>query len=187
MEMTPGGDRNGALAAFGIQAGPNTGDEIAIRQPVIRIGSASQNELVIADDSVSTTHARLEFDDGAWRLTDLRSTNGTYVEGVRLAPEVPTPLPYGSSVRFGGARLHFRPVEAANPEAARAEYVEPAAATRLIDERTGFRLPIWLLVLLIIVIGLLVYFFGWVWTGPETLPTTAAFAAPLLLPPPGPA
>ncbi|HEV2733498.1 MAG TPA: FHA domain-containing protein, partial [Longimicrobiaceae bacterium] len=125
MEITPLGDRSGALAAFGIQTGPQAGKEVPVRLPVVRIGRAAGNDVVIPDDSVSASHALLEFERDAWRITDLESTNGTYVEGIRLAPQVPTPLGYGASVRFGGIPLHFRAVETADPAAARAQYVAP--------------------------------------------------------------
>lgn len=153
MEITPRGDRTGALAAFGIQAGPFAGQEVPVRSPVLRIGRGAENDVVLDDDSVSARHALLEFDQGAWRLTDLGSTNGTYAEGVRLAPEVPTPLHYGTSVRFGAIRLHFRAVEAADPAAARAEYVAPQAPPS-VRERKGFRFPVWLLVVILLLVAL---------------------------------
>jgi pSer/pThr/pTyr-binding forkhead associated (FHA) protein len=190
MEITPVGDRSGALAAFGIQAGPRVGDEVPVRLPVVQIGRGAQNEIVIDDDSVSASHARLEFDSGGWRLTDLRSTNGTFVESVRLAPEVPTPLRYGSTVRFGGVRLHFRPVEEADPDTARADYAPPPPRQRLAEERTGFRLPVWVVILLLLLIVLAIFFFGWVWVEPTPIPPTPTTgllrpAAPVPAAPPG--
>ncbi len=158
MEITPRGDSSGALAAFGILAGPHSGDRIPVRLPVVRIGRGSGNDIVIPDDSVSASHARLEFDEGAWRITDLESVNGTYVEEVRLAPQVPTPLPYGAAVRLGGVRLEFAGVEEANPEAARAEYVAPAPEPT-IRERTGRRFPVWLLLVILVLIVLAVLLF----------------------------
>jgi pSer/pThr/pTyr-binding forkhead associated (FHA) protein len=178
MSGSPDGDHSGALAVFGVQAGTHAGEEIPIRSPVARIGKGSQNEIVIPDDSVSTIHAQLEFGEGGWRLTDLGSTNGTYVEGVRLAPDVPTPLPYTSVVRFGGVGFHFRDVEAADPQAARARYTPPPETTRLADQRSGFRLPVWVIFMVLLLIALAIFFLGWVWTPtPSPAPTTA-----LLLP-----
>ena len=160
MEITPLGDRSGALAAFGIQSGPQAGKEVPIRLPVVRIGRAAGNDVVIPDDSVSAAHARLEFDQGAWRITDLESTNGTYVEGVRLAPQVPTPLGYGASVRFGGIPLHFRAVETADPAAARARYVEPERAPTIREAGTGGRrIPVWLVLLLLVLLAVAVVLF----------------------------
>jgi pSer/pThr/pTyr-binding forkhead associated (FHA) protein len=186
MDITPIGDRTGALAAFGVQAGPLAGQEVPIRQPVVRIGRATQNEVVIEDDSISATHARLEYEHGSWLLTDLRSTNGTFVESVRLAPEVPTPLPYGSTVRLGGVRLHFRALEEADPATARAEYREPPPRQKLVEERRGFRLPLWLVVLLLLLIVLAIFFFGWVWidpTPPAVPDPVPAATTGMLLPP----
>jgi pSer/pThr/pTyr-binding forkhead associated (FHA) protein len=158
MEITPRGDRTGALAAFGVLAGERAGQEVPIHTPVARIGRGADTDVTLSDDSVSAQHALLEFDEGAWRLTDLDSTNGTYVEGIRLAPQVPTPLPYGAAVRFGGVSLHFRPVEEADPAAARAEYLPPER-TPSVRERKGFRFPVWLLVLILVLIALAVLFF----------------------------
>jgi hypothetical protein len=57
--------------------------------PVVNIGRGDYNDVVIADPSVSTMHAKLQRRDTIWILTDLGSTNGTYVEGERLSGEVP--------------------------------------------------------------------------------------------------
>lgn len=160
MEITPRGDGSGALATFGILAGPRIGEKLPVRSPVVRIGRGTGNDIVMEDDSVSASHARLEFDEGAWRITDLDSTNGTFVESVRLAPQVPTPLPYGASVRLGGVRLLFTAVEEADPEAARAEYVEPEAAPT-IRERAGAgrRFPVWMVLLIVVLLALAVVLF----------------------------
>ncbi|HEX2191343.1 MAG TPA: FHA domain-containing protein [Longimicrobiaceae bacterium] len=191
MEITPLGDRSGALAAFGIQNGPLAGQEVPIRLPVVRIGRAAGNDVVIPDDSVSATHARLEFGDGAWRITDLESTNGTYVEGVRLAPQVPTPLSYGASVRFGGVPLHFRAVETADPAAARAGYVEPErAATVREGAAAGRRIPVWVVLLILVLLALAVVFFTTFNPTPTPAGEAPAAGVPALLlpasPPAGP-
>jgi hypothetical protein len=180
MSITPTGDRSGALAALGVLAGPQTGEEVPIRQPVVTVGKGKQNDVVLADDSVSTTHARIEYWEGAWRITDLNSANGTYVESVRLAPEVPTPLPYGSTVRFGGTRMHFRAVETADPDAARAAYTPPPPTKSVRERGTGLRIPVWLVALLLVLLVLaavLIYNFT---VAPTGVPTTP-------VPPTGPA
>jgi pSer/pThr/pTyr-binding forkhead associated (FHA) protein len=184
MEITPAGGRPGALATFAVQAGPQAGGELPIHLPVVTIGRGSQNDLVLPDDSVSSTHARLEFQDEAWRITDLNSINGTYVESVRLAPQVPTPLSYGSTVRFGGVRLHFRPVEAADPQAARASYAPPPREPSIRERPTGVRIPVWLIVLLVVLIALAVLLFGWIGTAPPPVPTAPAASLVVPLPPP---
>ncbi len=171
MSITPLGESDGALATFGVLAGPLIGREVPVRAPVVGIGRGAQNDIVVDDDSVSASHARLEWDHGAWRITDLESVNGTYVESVRLAPHVPTPLGYGASVRLGGIRLQFREVTAADPASARAAYVEPEAEPTLRESRSGFRFPVWALVLLL-VIAAIVAAVLLLWPLPGTTPAT---------------
>ncbi len=149
MTISPTGDLSGALAALGVQAGPQVGEEVPIRARTVRIGRGPSNDVLLDDDSISGSHARLDWDvnSKAWRVTDLGSTNGTYVETVRIAPGVPTPLPFGAGIRFGGVRMYFRDVDdAVAPEAAPAvvgtapsppaQVSEPAAPA---GRRTGLR------------------------------------------------
>lgn len=150
------------LALFAVREGPRIDEELAVPSPKTSIGSGAQNDLVIQDDSISKSHALLEFAMGAWRITDLESTNGTFVEGVRLAPHVPTPLQYGASVRFGGLRVQFRAAEGSDPEAAQEAYVPPEPPTRVAERRPGFRLPLWIaLLLLALVLAAGVAVFAW--------------------------
>jgi pSer/pThr/pTyr-binding forkhead associated (FHA) protein len=173
MATTPEGTPARRLAVLAIQAGPRIGEEFPVGSPRVQIGSGSQNDVVISDDSVSTSHALLEYEHGGWRLIDLDSTNGTYVEGVRLAPQVPTPVHYGSSLRFGGLRLQFRGVAQADPEAARAEYVPPAREPTLAERRPGFRMPLWLLVaLVLLVLAIAVGVYSWMHPGSQPSPVT---------------
>jgi Inner membrane component of T3SS, cytoplasmic domain len=148
------------LASLALMAGPRYGEELPIPSPAVVVGRAAGCDVVVDDDSVSAQHARLEYDLGAWRITDLGSTNGTAVEGVRLAPDLATPLPYGASVRLGGVQLQFREQEGADVDAARAGYVPPEAPRTLREERSGARFPLWLVLLLLliaVVIGMIVY------------------------------
>lgn len=52
--------------------------------PELLIGRSSSCDLVLHDPNVSRRHAQLFFREGRWILLDLRSTNGTYVNGVRV-------------------------------------------------------------------------------------------------------
>lgn len=157
MSDTPDRSSPPALALLGVLAGPRIGEEYPVATPVVNIGQGPQNDIVIDDDSVSRAHARLEFRDGSWLLTDLESTNGTTVEGVRLAPGVPTPLAYANTVRIGGVRLQFREVAEADPEAARAAYRPAVPAAD--DRPRHFRLPLWVLLVVLLLIALAVVVF----------------------------
>lgn len=157
--LAPSG-RPGHLASLALMAGPRYGEELPVPSPVVTLGRAAGCDVVVDDDSVSAQHARLEYDLGAWRITDLQSINGTAVEGVKLAPNVPTPLPYGATVRLGGVQLQFREAEGADVETAKAGYVPPEAPRTLREERSGARFPLWLVLLVLIlaaVIGMIIY------------------------------
>ncbi|MBP1465206.1 FHA domain-containing protein [Candidatus Chloroploca sp. M-50] len=56
---------------------------------------------------VSRKHARITHKDGQWMLTDLDSTNHTRINGERLLPNVPTPLPDQAKVQFGKVVVTF--------------------------------------------------------------------------------
>lgn len=66
------------------------------------IGRTVGNDLVIDDARVSRRHALLEWAHGEWRVSDLGSTNGTWVNGqqVRLAR-----LDDGDELELGGQRF----------------------------------------------------------------------------------
>ena len=53
-------------------------------QDVITIGAIEDNDLVINDDTVSRHHCRIHVDGGAYMIEDLGSTNGTFVNRVRI-------------------------------------------------------------------------------------------------------
>lgn len=59
-------------------------------------------------NGVSRQHARLSNAGGQWSLTDLNSTNHTKINGVRLEPNVPTPVSDGMQLQFGRLILTFR-------------------------------------------------------------------------------
>lgn len=157
--LAPSG-RPGPLASLALMAGPRYGEELPIPTPVVTVGRAAGCDVVVDDDSVSAQHAKLEYDMGAWRITDLGSTNGTAVEGTKLAPNLATPLPYGATIRLGGVQLQFREAEGADVDAARAGYVPPEAPRTLREERSGARFPLWLVLLMLLiaaVVGMIVY------------------------------
>lgn len=171
----------GPLATFGIATGPRYGEQIPVPAPVVTVGRAAGCEVLIDDDSVSARHARLEYDLGGWRITDLSSINGTAIEGVKLAADVPTPLPYGATVRFGGVKLQFRQAVDVDVDAARAGWVEPEQAATLREERRGFRFPLWLAALMVILLALVAYAIVQMSQPaprpvPERVPTTAPAA-----------
>ena len=62
------------------------GDEFLLNSAPVTVGRGGQNDLVLSgDDFASARHARIESrGDGVW-VQDLDSTNGTFVNGARVA------------------------------------------------------------------------------------------------------
>jgi pSer/pThr/pTyr-binding forkhead associated (FHA) protein len=62
------------------------GDEFQLNSAPVTVGRGGQNDLVLSgDDFASARHARIESrGDGVW-VQDLDSTNGTFVNGARVA------------------------------------------------------------------------------------------------------
>ena len=117
-----------AIASILIRSGPMKGERLAVRTPVANIGRADYNDLVVADSSVSTMHAKLVRREGLWMIADLGSTNGSWVDEERVEDELP--LTPGATIRLGEITMMFEPLDDAG--------VVEAAGTRTTDR---FDLP----------------------------------------------
>lgn len=73
----------------------------------LTVGKDAQNDVALTGDAtVSRLHAVLERFAPAWCVTDLGSSNGTYVNGERIWAA--HRLHHGDEIRVGGTRLLFR-------------------------------------------------------------------------------
>lgn len=63
---------------------------------------------------MSRDHAAISF-DGTWAVEDLHSRNGTFLDGSRLAPRVPTPFVPGQRLQFGTHPTSFEVVDVLPP------------------------------------------------------------------------
>jgi pSer/pThr/pTyr-binding forkhead associated (FHA) protein len=84
-----------------------------VERAVCSLGRGEENDVRIRDDTVSLTHATLLRKRGAWFVVDLRSMNGTFVDGSRVSGE--RELHPGACVRLGGVELEFRAIDADVP------------------------------------------------------------------------
>lgn len=84
---------------FAITAGPQQGASVPV-EPVINLGRAADSTLLLDDDYASARHAQLvQKDATTWQLTDLQSTNGTYLNGKPVTE--PVNVTVGDVVRIG--------------------------------------------------------------------------------------
>lgn len=89
-----------------ITSGGKTGLEIPLGSDPLTIGRASDSGLQIRDDYTSTHHARLLLWGSDWVIQDLDSTNGTFVEGEKVAS--PTQVPLDTPVKVGATTFELR-------------------------------------------------------------------------------
>jgi class 3 adenylate cyclase len=80
---------------------------LTLRSGITRIGRASTNEIVVDDGAASRFHACIEYNPGknTLVLTDLQSTNGTYLNRERISRQ--TPLKNKDTIRIGQVLLHI--------------------------------------------------------------------------------
>jgi len=83
-----------------------TGEELTIDSSPILVGREAENDVpLLRDEFSSSRHARIEpRRDGVW-IEDVGSTNGTFVNGVRLTK--PSKLSSGDVIRVGQTDLRF--------------------------------------------------------------------------------
>jgi pSer/pThr/pTyr-binding forkhead associated (FHA) protein len=96
-----------------VQAG---GARITLHQAEALVGRHSEADVRLTAPEVSRRHCRLVFEAGRWRIIDLQSLNGVYVNDERVRETV---LFDGDRVRVGGCTLIIEqatPLRAAIPE-----------------------------------------------------------------------
>jgi hypothetical protein len=83
-------------------AGKGSGDAVPLLGEIV-VGRAADATLDITDDFASNHHAKLFSDARGWVVEDLGSTNGTFVNGVRI--DAPTRVDSRDIIRIGRSQL----------------------------------------------------------------------------------
>jgi hypothetical protein len=93
------------MPLLSVVSGPLQGVSFRLSPGTSTIGREDGVDILLEDLKVSRRHATVEFVGGRVVLTDLRSTNGTWVNDERTAG--PRELREGDRVRIGQVRLRF--------------------------------------------------------------------------------
>ena len=96
---------------------PVGGDDATVHrldQETLTIGRDAGNALVLRDMASSSRHARLVKDENGWRIEDLGSSNGTFVNGWRIET---VRLNSGDRVQIGASEFIFEDGPSAKPAA----------------------------------------------------------------------
>jgi DNA-binding NtrC family response regulator len=89
--------------------GPDRGLECDVLAARVSVGTAGTNDLRLADDTVSRHHCEVMARDDGYVVRDLGSTNGTFVDGVRVYE---APIQPGTRILLGDSELIFEPTHA---------------------------------------------------------------------------
>ena len=85
------------MLRVGVPSNPAERQQYAF-QKTFRIGRIEECEVWIKNDFVSRHHAEVAFENGQWRVRDLGSSNGIFVDGVRVENHA---LPQITTIRLG--------------------------------------------------------------------------------------
>lgn len=123
--------------------GKSAPHEHALNKRKVAVGSAADSDLVVSDPTVSRCHAIISRRFSRYRVTDLNSTNGTFINDRRVSD--PTPIAKGDVIRFGDARFVFLCAPGAEQREARRAALRNALLMLLLLIAAGFGLTEYLL------------------------------------------
>lgn len=88
-------------------SGPDAGTEYELSKEQIVIGRSVNAFVTVNDGFASRQHAELHFIDNAYRLHDLESKNGVFINGSRLSPGATAWLEDGDELQIASTRYRF--------------------------------------------------------------------------------
>jgi HD-GYP domain-containing protein (c-di-GMP phosphodiesterase class II) len=100
---------------------------------LIRVGRLAQFELMLDDPSVSRRHAEVRNTDNGWTVTDVGSTNGTYINSARIGKESQV-LSNRDILQFGKVAFLVEQTEATLDGPASDQLVMQASLSGNLDE-----------------------------------------------------
>jgi len=109
------------------------GTPIPLTKPKLLVGRKNFCDITLAFPNVSSRHSELELKDGFWFVRDLKSTNGTYIDGKECEYDCAKP---NSELRF--ARHRFTLEYEAKGEAPKVEPTHEEIVSEGLLNKAGF-------------------------------------------------
>ena len=92
-------------AVLYVKTGSYAGEEVYLTNQITTMGKSDACDLVFEDPRMSRRHAAVRIEDMRFEISDLKSTNGTFVDGRKIEKCF---LKDGDSIRVGETELEFR-------------------------------------------------------------------------------
>ena len=89
-----------------IGPGEHSDQRFVVSPQGLKIGRSPPADIILSDRQVSRSHCFVELDGAALKITDLNSTNGTYIDGERINRSAL--LPVGSVLEVGKVSLRHQ-------------------------------------------------------------------------------
>jgi len=87
-----------------VKRGPNAGTRFVMAKPVTTAGRHPESDIFLDDITVSRRHAEIRNEESSFRIADMGSLNGTYVNKLRVEE---ADLSSGDEIQIGKFRLIF--------------------------------------------------------------------------------
>ncbi|MGB0496552.1 MAG: FHA domain-containing protein [Kangiellaceae bacterium] len=84
------------------------GKQYILRKDKIEVGRRPSSDIVLTESSVSSMHAQVIQSEGEWKILNLLSSNGTFVNGDKVVDQILKP---GDMVSFASSEFVFSLVE----------------------------------------------------------------------------
>lgn len=127
----------GRLDVFGPEGGIKT---FPLSSPNVSVGRSSGNTIMLDNSTISRYHFNITYENGEIYVADMESANGTFVDGVKLAPDDRRSLGGGEEIQIGNLRIIYHhidetPTRPITPMADVTQRVEAANAEFSVDLR----------------------------------------------------
>ncbi|MDO5552828.1 MAG: FHA domain-containing protein [Planctomycetia bacterium] len=121
---------------YGMLKPKTAGDDIILEETELVIGRNSACDIVLRFPNVSSRHCKLVLSDGYWYILDLRSTNGTRLNGMPVTDHRVDP---GMRVMFADHeyRLEYDPMANGNAGVVPPDFYETDVFSRSLLESAG--------------------------------------------------
>ncbi|MCL5772468.1 MAG: FHA domain-containing protein [Actinobacteria bacterium] len=88
----------GSKSGLIVLKGPNVGEKILLNKAIFKIGRDANSDIFLDDITISRKHAQIEKTDNNYKIIDMGSLNGVYINGKLVEEKI---LENGDKIQIG--------------------------------------------------------------------------------------